>query len=166
MASLSISYLITGSHCTDCSFCNTGVMWSYLLVPVIILAAKFCTNWSFAMFFCLLFDQTGEQENILLNTSKSMIVISVDTSNRCFTRLIWHKPPVHFDTTSFTCSLKVRCASKIMPKFFAEGDSCFSIYQNIWLKMHFISKKQFNVNLFSIFSTRASCQFDFRRKIN
>ena len=47
-----------------------------------------------------------------------------------------------------------------------EGDSCFSIYQNIWIKMHFISKKQFNVNLFSIFSTRASCQFDFRRKIN
>ena len=36
-----------------------------------------------------------------------------------------------------------------------EGDSCFSIYQNNGIKMHFISKKQYNVYTFFLFSARA-----------
>ena len=45
-------------------------------------------------------------------------------------------------------------------------DSYFSIYQNNEIKITLYSKRQYNVNLFSIFSTRASCHFDFRLKIN
>ena len=42
-----------------------------------------------------------------------------------------------------------------------EGDSCFSIYQNNGIKMQVIlSKKQYDISLFSIFSKQTSDYFE------
>ena len=48
----------TGSH-FNCF--KTGVIWSYLRVPVNKRAAKFCTVWSLLIFLRLVADQTDEQ---------------------------------------------------------------------------------------------------------
>ena len=61
----------TGNHPTSR---NDGVMCSNFLVPVIILQAKFCTNWSLSIFVADVFDPTEEQLNNLLITKAEIII--------------------------------------------------------------------------------------------
>ena len=47
-----------------------------------------------------------------------------------------------------------------------EGDSCFSIYQNNGIKMHFVFKETIQCKPFFFFLHAASCHFDFRAREN
>ena len=58
--------------------------------------------------FSLVLSPTDEQYNNLLNTRALITVTNVCLSNRCFTRLIWQKLPIHLEVTWVTCSLYLR----------------------------------------------------------
>jgi hypothetical protein len=57
-----------------------------------------------------------DEQLILLITSAFMMVVSVDWSNRCFTRLIWQSLEIHDDDKYCTCSLHFNLESNILSK--------------------------------------------------
>ena len=73
-------------------------------------------------------------KNVLLKTREFIVVTSVYLSNKCFTRFIWHQLAVHLDSTSVTCSLKLKCASTTITKSFAECDGRISLPSKVMLK--------------------------------
>ena len=85
IASRKNSFCLTGNQ-RRCL--NVGVMRGNFLVPVIMHAAKFCTDCSLQMFLFEVFDHTVEQYSNLLKTKAFITVTSWLRSRTCLTRLI------------------------------------------------------------------------------
>lgn len=111
------SFCLTGNQRRSL---NTGVMWSNLLVPVIMRAAKFCTDWSLQMFLFEVFDHTLEQYNNLLKTKAFITVTSWLRSRTCLTRLICARLDMQHEVVFKTWSSKVSCESRTIPRSLTE----------------------------------------------
>ena len=131
VASLTSSCLTIGSHC-NCL--RIGVTWSNFLVPETIRASKFCTVCNSSMFFLVVLAHTDEQYNNLLNTRELIMVINVRLSNRCFTRFIWQRLPMHFEVNWVICSSYVKLQSIVTPRFFADLDDVISLLSSVMLR--------------------------------
>ena len=99
---------------------SAGVIWSNFLVPVIMRAAKFCTDCSLQIFLFGVFDHTVEQYSNLLKTSAFITATSWLRSKTCLTRLICARLDIQDDVVFRTWSSNVSCGSKTTPRSLAE----------------------------------------------
>ena len=76
---------------------NTGVICSYSLVPLRILAAKFWIFCNFRTLVLLVLAQTVEQKYNLLKTKDVITFSKVLKSRRCLILLIWQRLAIQVD---------------------------------------------------------------------
>ena len=86
------------------------------------------------MFVLVVLALTDTQYNHFLNTRELIIGTNVCLSNRCFTRLIWQRLPIHFEVTWVTCSSYVRLQTIVSPRFFADIDGVISLISSAMLR--------------------------------
>ena len=95
---------------------NTGVMSSNFLGPVIMHAAKFCTDCSLQMFLLEVFHHTVQHYSNLLKTKAFITVTSWLRSRTCLTRLICARLDMQDEVVFKTWSSKVSCESRTTPR--------------------------------------------------
>ena len=100
------------------------------LVPVIMRAAKFCTDCSLEIFLLEVFDHTEEQYSNLLKTKALIIVTNWLPSKACLTRLICARLDIQDEMVFKTWSSKVRCGSSTTPRSLADDAGTSSDYSS------------------------------------
>ena len=90
------------------------------LVPVIMHAAKFCTDYSPQIILLEVLDHAVEQYSNLLKTKAFIAVTSWLRSRTCLIRLICVRLDIHGEVVFKTCSSNVSCGSRITPRSLAE----------------------------------------------